>query len=299
MFCLWSALLLTASAIQINTEPDVVNTSPVFFFLHRKAGEFLNIHLIDLLKGRYGFDKDWKMVEWHTIQAGAFSHCQDANLIFYQDLNPLTLDKIMQDCPNFRAIHVRRDQVDTLVSNYVYTKNLTLKKDYIDKKHDPSFHGMLEPLDVIMLGEYLKTVPQLQGIKDTCWADATLLGPPTVSSYLKIKTQQMKQILQVRFEDFAEDFDATTRAVFEHIFYNEKDTSAQVATKRAIVDNLVKKAQEYDVSRTTDSMAEDHISNDDDKKAARERVNLLIEEKDPCLITLLQQNRQLGYNTVP
>merc|ERR1719291_1423805 len=103
----------------------------------------------------------------------------------------------------------------------------------------------------------MRSLALADAVNFECNVVETIYIPQMLEVHKFIKTHNVDNVLEVKFEDFAEDYDKTTRSIFEHFLGKEN----------AMVDTLVTKAREHDINRRppSDNADDHHISSDDEE----------------------------------
>merc|ERR1719382_132666 len=95
------------------------------------------------------------------------------------------------------------------------------------------------------------------GIEYSCNLYVNAYNDQMVAVHQLIQDKKLDSILEVRFEDYNENYDKTSRSIFEHLLGSDHPS----------IDALVNSARAFDIGRMPKSdVAEDsHISDDREK----------------------------------
>lgn len=191
-------------------------------------------------------------------------------VVMYEDIRVPYLKHIVNNCTNFRAIHLIREAESQLVSNYVYTKHL--------------YPGMELKTDVEM-GKRLRQNSTANGLRLMCRQFLQTYLPQVVNTHKYI--QNMTNILEVKYEDFEHTYDATMRRVFNHML-GEGHPKVQA---------LVRLARMSNTNNWIPGAAKmhPHVSSKKEKEEVRQVLNQLKVEGDECMLSLQNYSRQIGY----
>lgn len=182
---------------------------------------------------------------------------------------------VLEQCTNTRAVHMIRRPSTMLVSEYAYNMRLS-----------PGHPDYMAKYAVVQL---LQNMTLSEGMQEQCkrwFADA---GWKLEKAYQKSLQGGMESVLQVKFEDFMNDFDQTARAIFQH-FLGNKDSR---------IDHLVEVASRHDIRRMTRSTVNNmpHVGNANVSTEVTLELKKQFQAGNSCMRRLAQLDEVMGYGT--
>jgi hypothetical protein len=239
-----------------------------FFFSHHKTGTILSFQVMAMMSEVLSLPCE--AVDWGHVMNGV--GCSSYPIAVYEDMRPESIHTIMEECPNARAVHLTREAFSSVVSNYVYTKSLQW--------------GDEVPEDVLR-GEYLQTLSLEDGLIDECNQDTSKYLPQLGSSALLIDRVQNPNVINIRYEDWTGDFNATSQKIFEHLF--GPDFWA--------IEELVAGASQFDLAMQSQEEVDNnsHVSDVEEKANATAVMADLYAEGVPCTLWIETTDLQMDY----
>jgi hypothetical protein len=241
-----------------------------FFFSHHKAGTILSWQVMTMMSVVLGLPCE--VVDWGHVANGA--GCSSAPLAMYEDTRPEFILKIMEECPNAIAVHLTREAFASVVSNYVYTLNLQPFEEV--------------PQDVAQ-GQMLQGMSTKDGVKFKCDNDVQAYMFQLGSSTLLRDRLENPNMINIRYEDWTGDYNATSKAIFEHFFGKDNAT---------LVDTLVAGASQFDLNMQSEEEVEDnhHVSDEEEKANATAVMAELYAEGEECTLWIETCDLQMQYD---
>jgi len=243
----------------------------IFFFTHHKSGTVLARDLATMLAEALG--KEHTKYEWpqdFEKRTGSIPGCAPTHVATYQNMNKDVMEKIMEECTDFRAVHFVREAAAMTVSAYLYHSDIQNKNDHIPEAQDG--YDTLSNLDT----------PQGLLQEATAQSNFTLKDMAEVHEML----DGTSTALTVGLEEFDADYDSVTQKIFS--FLLGRDHSQ--------VDDLVEKATEYDTTRWTDGdVATSSHVNDKDKTGDTLEMFLEMQQQESIVEKVMRFDKRLGY----
>jgi len=206
---------------------------------------------------------------------------------FYEHVTADIMSEILKKCPDMRAVHLLRRPTDTVASAYAY-------EAMTPREPEANWAGMT--------GVAARFAPFSDGVKFYCQSTSTSWLNDMVAVHEYLENHSFPDVMEIRFEDYEADYDATTRRFYEHFLGN-----------MALVDELVIKAQSSDLSRVPENASApehvltpetkipgtdiemDHISSKDDESEVLAEMGKQLEAGDPCAESVFHMDVLLGY----
>jgi hypothetical protein len=181
----------------------------------------------------------------------------------------------LEGCPDLRAVIVVRRPSTMLISDYAYTRELS-----------PQFGGLEDYLSQRTRTASYKASSLSDGIKQECRYWIRHIAP-RLHEWIQ-NNNQFSNVLQVSLEDFENNYDSTTRSVFEH-FLGSSDPR---------VDNLVELARKDDLKRQdpTRLAKSKHVASASLEADAAIEVEKQLQAGDPCVKGVVEMDELLGYS---
>lgn len=244
-----------------------------YFWAHHKCGTHLAEHLLfEMTQELHVPLMPW--VYWHEIeQVRPTQACprqgQSVGVV-YMDMQLPMLEAISQNCSGYRAVHLLREARSMLVSSYVYTKHLPFGYEY---------------MDLYLRGKELRKHSIEWGLKNDC--DYLMRKHLQQIVDVSKRVRHLPEVMEVRLEDFREDFELTSTAVFEHL----------LGRGHPKIQDVVRRTLKHNVNAWNSSLRHDvyHVSDSEEKRQVREVVDRMVAEGEPCLTELVDVSRALGY----
>jgi len=256
--------------------PPVFSTDvPLAILSHRKTGDVRYSRIMRDSARLLGMPQ--KQV--HAMNDS--SPCNRGAITFYWNAVDHAVQALISHCPGMRAVHSVRRPSSMVVSDYLYTKNLPLGTGEMQWRKD--------------LGMNLRQHNMSWGLNQIC-ESLTSTHFKNAAQMLNIHelSKNSINILEVRYEDFEHDYDATTASIFEHF----------LGRNHSRIDELVKVAGRHDTARMTLELRKqggerggesNHIADASEKANVYMEMKQMLEAKNPCLQSIVQMDAQLGY----
>jgi len=254
--------------------PEQINAEgPTYaFFSHHKCGTILNKGIAEDMAKKMGMP--FVHVNWFQVES---AKCVPNAVMFFEDIRVPVLNRLLKSCPRLRGIHLVRDLPHAVASNYAYTRALKPGHDIASD---------------VQRGAMLRSLPLGEGVQMECNIFLKTYGPQMVDVHQHIIDHSLHNIKEVPFEQFSTDYDTVTQSMFMHFLGDSPHR----------IRNLVKYVKRHDISgwdeRELDhhNQISDHVSSDDVKGDARDILNDMYVDGEPCSQQLHELNHKLGYS---
>lgn len=252
-----------AFALADKKVPAETNPERIFFFTHHKTGTVLSMwiaHLAAVVLNQ----SDSQYGREGTENA---SVCSDTFVATLANLSPGQLATLQAECPNFRAVHVIREAGALVASGYLY------------HSRNPDVVPGVRP-------GFLRDLSLDDGLRAEARAELATTIPEMVQTYAL--TKDLENVLIVRLESFEENFDGTTRKMFEFL----------LGASHPKIDALVESAAEADVARwsTTEKQNNDHVADEQEEHEVVEELLKLRTDGDETVRRVYGADVALGFN---
>jgi len=248
-------------------------------FAHHKAGDEVSAQITHDSARILGMPH--KVGYWLDVNnANGTVGCFPNSVVDYEDMTVPVLERIYEQCPDIRAIHLIRRPTDLVTANFVDTRHLDA--EYMKQLSEGAY----------ALVKAMQGVDMMSGVKLLCDAFFQSSDGRKVSQLLEVhdyledkKAAGFNNVMEVKYEDFKADYNKTAHKVFHH-FLGKK-------VPHAVMSQLVgntgteSMAALFETGYKYTALEEDTV---------RKVMGMLYKKNDACITKLVNADETLGYS---